>query len=155
MLRKGYIRPLESLVGHLILWVLKKNGKLRPCIDYRPLNKIIIKNRYPLPLMTEIWDKVGKARWFTTLDLKGAYNLIRMKEGHEWMIAFRTTRGHFEYLVMPFRLTNALVTFQTMIDIVLCKQIRVFVVVYLDDILIYLNTLKEHRQHVHEILQTL
>ncbi|EXX77699.1 gag-pol fusion protein [Rhizophagus irregularis DAOM 197198w] len=155
MLRKGYIRPSESPAGHPILWVPKKNGKLRPCIDYRPLNKITIKNRYPLPLMTEIRDKVGKARWFTTLDLKGAYNLIRMKEGHEWMTAFRTTRGHFEYLVMPFGLTNAPATFQTMIDTVLRKQIGVFVVVYLDDILIYSNTLEEHRQHVHEVLQTL
>ncbi|XWX00660.1 hypothetical protein V2A60_008681 [Cordyceps javanica] len=155
MLRKGYIRPSESPAGHPVLWVPKKNGKLRPCIDYRPLNKITIKNRYPLPLMIEIRDKVGKARWFTTLDLKGAYNLIRMKEGHEWMTAFRTTRGHYEYLVMPFGLTNAPATFQTMIDTVLRKQIGVFVVVYLDDILIYSNTLEEHKQHVHEVLQTL
>lgn len=155
MLRKGYIRPSESPAGHPILWVPKKNGKLRPCIDYRPLNKITIKNRYPLPLMTEIRDKVGKARWFTTLDLKGAYNLIRMKEGQEWMTAFRTTRGHFEYLVMPFGLTNAPATFQTMIDAVLRKQLGVFVVVYLDDILIYSNTLEEHKRHVHEVLQTL
>lgn len=155
MLRKGYIRPSESPAGHPILWVPKKNGKLRPCIDYRPLNKITIKNRYPLPLMTEIRDKVGKARWFTTLDLKGAYNLIRMKEGQEWMTAFRTTRGHFEYLVMPFGLTNAPATFQTMIDAVLRKQLGVFVVVYLDDILIYSNTLEEHKRHVHEVLQAL
>ena len=96
MLQKGYIRPSESPAGYPILWVPKKNGKLRPCIDYRHLNKITIKNRYPLPLMTEIRDKVGKAKWFTTLDLKGAYNLIRMKEGHEWMTAFRTSRGHYE-----------------------------------------------------------
>ncbi|TQV89904.1 retrotransposon nucleocapsid protein [Cordyceps javanica] len=155
MLRKGYIRPSESPAGHPVLWVPKKNGKLRPCIDYRPLNKITIKNRYPLPLTVEIRDKVGKAKYFTILDLKGAYNLIRMKKGHEWMTAFRTTKGHFEYLVMPFGLTNAPATFQTMIDTILRKQIGVFVVVYLDDILIYSNTLEEHKQHVHEVLQIL
>ncbi|TQV93704.1 pol protein [Cordyceps javanica] len=127
MLRKGYIRPSESPAGHPVLWVPKKNGKLRPCIDYRPLNKITIKNRYPLPLIVEIRDKVGKAKYFTTLDLRGAYNLIRMKEA----------------------------TFQTMIDTILRKQIGVFVVVYLDDILIYSNTLEEHKQYVHEVLQTL
>ncbi|KAG8424880.1 hypothetical protein J3458_022432 [Metarhizium acridum] len=155
MLQKGYIRPSESPAGYPILWVPKKNGKLRPCIDYRHLNKITIKNRYPLPLMTEIRDKVGKAKWFTTLDLKGAYNLIRMKEGHEWMTAFRTSRGHYEYLVMPFGLTNAPATFQRMIDTILRKQLGVFVVVYLDDILIYSDTLEEHKRHVHEVLQTL
>lgn len=155
MLEKGFIRPSESPAGYPILWVPKKNGKLRPCIDYRQLNEITIKNRYPLPLIIEIRDKVGRAWWFTTVDLKGAYNLIRIKRGHEWMTAFRTTRGHYEYLVMPFGLTNAPATFQTMIDNVLRKQIGVFVVVYLDDILIYSNTLEEHKQHVHEVLQTL
>ncbi|KAM3547144.1 hypothetical protein MY1884_009710, partial [Beauveria asiatica] len=155
MLRKGYIRPSESPAGYPILWVPKRNGKLRPCIDYRQLNDITIKNRYPLPLITEIRDKVGQARWFTTLDLKGAYNLIRMKDGHEWKTAFRTTRGHFEYLVMPFGLTNAPATFQTMIDNVLRKQLDNFVVVYLDDILIYSDTLEEHKKHVHEVLQVL
>lgn len=154
-LRLGHIRPSESPAGHPILWVPKKNGKLRPCIDYRSINKITIKNRYPLPLISEIRDKLGQAKWFTTLDLKGAYNLIRMAKGHEWKTAFRTTRGHFEYLVMPFGLTNAPATFQTMIDNVLRKQLDKFAVVYLDDILIYSNTLEEHRKHVHEVLQTL
>ncbi|TQV90158.1 pol protein [Cordyceps javanica] len=152
MLRKGYIRPSESPAGHPVLWVLKKNGKLRLYIDYRPLNKITIKNRYLLLLIVEIRDKVRKAKYFTTLNLRGAYNLIRMKEGHEWMTAFRTTKGHYEYLVMPFGLTNAPATFQTMIDTILRKQIGVFVVVYLDDILIYSNTLEEHKQHIHEVL---
>ncbi|OAA35974.1 pol protein [Beauveria brongniartii RCEF 3172] len=155
MLQKGYIRPSESPAGYPILWVPKKNGKLRPCIDYRQLNKITIKNRYPLPLIAEIRDKLGQAKWFTTLDLKGAYNLIRMAKGHEWKTAFRTTRGHFEYLVMPFGLTNAPATFQTMIDSVLRKQLDKFVVVYLDDILIYSDTLEEHKKHAHEVLQTL
>jgi len=154
-LRKGYIRPSTSPAGYPLLWVPKKNGKLRPCIDYRELNNITIKNRYPLPLITELKDKLYKAKWFTTLDLKGAYNLIRMKGGDEWKTAFRTTKGHFEYLVMPFGLTNAPATFQTMIDHVLRRQLDRFVVVYLDDILIFSETLEEHKKHVHEILQTL
>lgn len=154
-LRKGYIRPSQSPAGYPILFVPKKNGKLRLCVDYRQLNDITIKNRYPLPLITELRDRLHGAKWFTTLDLKGAYNLIRIKEGEEWKTAFRTRLGHYEYLVMPFGLTNAPATFQTMINDVLREYLDIFVVVYLDDILIFSKTLEEHRQHVHKILQRL
>ena len=155
MLAKGYIRPSTSPAGYPILFVPKKNGKLRLCVDYRHLNNITVKNRYPLPLISELRDRLCKAKWFTALDLKGAYNLIRMKEGEEWKTAFRTQEGHFEYLVMPFGLTNAPATFQTMIDHVLRAFLDVCVVVYLDDILIYSETLDEHREHVHKVLKTL
>jgi hypothetical protein len=154
-LRKGYIRPSTSPAGYPILFVPKKNGKLRLCVDYRQLNQITIKNRYPLPLIAELRDQLKDAQWFTTLDLKGAYNLIRIKEGEEWKTAFRTNQGHFEYLVMPFGLTNAPASFQTMIDHVLREYINVFVVVYLDDILIYSKDLESHKQHVHKVLKTL
>ena len=153
--RKGYIRPSTSSAGFPILFVPKKNGKLRLCVDYRQLNNITIKNRYPLPLITELQDKLHSAKWFTTLDLKGAYNLIRIKEGEEWKTAFRTKRGLYEYLVMPFGLTNAPASFQTMINDVLREYLDIFVVVYLDDILIFSKTLEEHRGHVHKILQKL
>jgi hypothetical protein len=154
-LKKGYIRPSQSPAGYPILFVPKKNGKYRLCVDFRQLNDITVKNRYPLPLISELRDRLHGANWFTALDLKGAYNLIRMKEGEEWKTAFRTTLGHYEYLVMPFGLTNAPATFQTMIDWILRDHIGSIVVVYLDDILIYSKTLEEHKGHVHTILQIL
>lgn len=154
-LRKGYIRPSQSPAGYPILFVPKKNGKLRLCVDYRKLNDITVKNCYPLPLISELRDTLVGAQWFTAIDLKGAYNLIRMKKGEEWKTAFITRQGHFEYLVMPFGLTNAPATFQTMINDVLRDFVDVFVVVYLDDILIFSKTLEEHKQHVHKVLQRL
>jgi transposase InsO family protein/murein DD-endopeptidase MepM/ murein hydrolase activator NlpD len=154
-LAKGYIRPSTSPAGYPILFVPKKNGKLRLCVDYRQLNDITIKNRYPLPLIKELRDRLQGAQWFTALDLKGAYNLIRMKKGEEWKTAFRTRYGHFETLVMPFGLTNAPATFQAMINHVLREYLDVFVIAYLDDILIYSKTLENHKEHVHKVLQTL
>jgi hypothetical protein len=154
-LRKGIIRPSTSPIGHAAFFVPKKNGKLRLVVDFRPLNEATIKNRYPLPLISELQDRLGKAQWFTALDLKGAFNLIRMKAGEEWKTAFRTRYGHYEYCAMPMGLTNAPATFQTMINNVLREYLDHFVVAYLDDLLIYSETLEEHKKHVHTILQTL
>ncbi|KAF4476546.1 Transposon Tf2-9 polyprotein [Colletotrichum fructicola Nara gc5] len=154
-LKKGYIRPSTSPAGSPILFVPKKNGKLRLCVDYRMLNEMTIKNRYPLPLIDEMRRLLHGANWFTALDLKGAYNLIRMKQGEEWKTAFRTRKGHFEYLVMPFGLTNAPATFQNMINQVLRKYVDICVVVYLDDILIFSPTLEKHKEDVHHVLQAL
>ena len=154
-LGNGYIRPSVSPAGYPFFFVPKKNGKERPVIDYRQLNDITIKNRYPLPLITELRDRLQGARWFTKLDLFGAYNLIRIKEGDEWKTAFRTRYGHYEYLVMPFGLTNAPATFQALINDVLREFLDDFVVVYLDDILIYSKTREENRRHVHKVLERL
>lgn len=154
-LQKGYIRPSRSPAGYPILFVPKKNGKLRLCVDYRQLNDITIKNRYPLPLIKELRDRLQGAQWFTALDLKGAYNLIRMKAGKEWKTAFRTRYGHYEYTVMPFGLTNAPASFQEMINQVLREYLDIFVIAYLDDILIFSPTLELHKQHVTQILQKL
>ena len=154
-LRKGYIRPSQSPAGYPILFVPKKNGKLRLCVDYRQLNNITIKNRYPLPLITELRDRLHGAKWFSTLDLKGAYNLIRVKEGDEWKTAFRTRLGHYEYLVMPFGLTNAPASFQAMINDVLREYLDIFVVAYLDDILVFSKTEEEHKEHMHKVLRKL
>lgn len=150
-----FIRPSTSPVGYPVLFVPKKNGKPRLCVDYRHLNDNTIKNRYPLPLIPELRDKLYGAEWFTALDLKGAYNLIRIKEGDEWKTAFRTRYGLYEYLVMPFGLTNAPASFQTMINNVLQDYLDVFVIVYLDDILIFSKTIEEHREHVHQVLRKL
>ncbi|KAH7468019.1 hypothetical protein FOMA001_g15870 [Fusarium oxysporum f. sp. matthiolae] len=123
----------------------KKNGKPRPVVDYRGVNARTIKDRTPLPLITELKDRLQGKKIFTALDLKGAYNLIRIKEGDEWKTAFRTRFGLFEYLVMPFGLTNAPATFQRMINSVLRQYLDIFVVCYLDDILIFSDNEEEHR----------
>ena len=154
-LRKGYIRPSTSPAGYPLFFVPKKNGKQRPVIDYRQLNDITIKNRYPLPLISELRDRLQGAQWFTKLDLLGAYNLVRIKEGDEWKTAFRTRYGHYEYLVMPFGLTNAPATFQALINDVLRDFLDDFVVVYLDDILVFSASLEDNRDHVHKVLQRL
>ena len=125
------------------------------CVDYRQLNEITIKNRYPLPLIAELQDKLYGAKYFTTLDLKGAYNLIRIKDGEEWKTAFRTKRGLYEYLVMPFGLTNTPASFQTIINDVLREYIDIFVIVYLNDILIYSEDLKTYKGHIYQVLKKL
>jgi transposase InsO family protein len=154
-LAKGFIRESQSPAGFPVLFVPKKDGELRPCIDYRKLNEITIKNRYPLPNINELQDRLAGAMYFTALDMRGAYNLIRMKEGEEWKTAFRTRYGHYEYLVMPFGLTNAPATCQALVNNVLRAHLDITVVAYLDDILVYSKTLEEHVTHVREVLACL
>ena len=154
-LRKGFIRPSSSPAGYPILFVPKKDGTLRLCVDYRQLNDITIKNRYALPLMSELTDRLRGKKCYTKLDLRGAYNLIRMKDGEEWKTAFRTKYGHYEYTVMPFGLTNAPATMQSLVNDTLREYLDRFCVVYLDDILIFSDNEKEHEGHVTTVLQAL
>ncbi|CAD0040808.1 unnamed protein product [Aureobasidium pullulans] len=155
-LARGFIRKSESPAGYPILFAPKKDGSLRLCVDYRKINDITIKNRYPLPNIEELQDRLSKAKWFSKIDLKGAYNLIRMKEGEEWKTAFRTRYGHYEYLVMPFGLTNAPATCQMMINDTLREYLDRTVVAYLDDILIYTNgNLEQHVKDVQQVLTKL
>ncbi|KAF5701029.1 reverse transcriptase domain-containing protein [Fusarium globosum] len=156
MLRKGHIRTSKSSAGYPVMFVPKPNtDKLRLVVDYRQLNEITEKDRTPLPLITELKDRLFGKQFFTALDLKAAYNLIRIKEGDEWKTAFRTKYGLFEYLVMPFGLTNAPAVFQRMITNVLREYLDIFVVCYLDDILIFSDTEEEHTEHVHKVLKAL
>ena len=154
-IEKGWIRPSRSPTGAPILFVPKKGGQLRLCVDYRALNRLTRKNRAPLPLIGEILDRLGRAKVYTKLDLKDAYYRIRIKEGDEWKTAFRCRYGHFEYCVMPFGLANAPATFQTFINEVLGDLVDNICIVYLDDILIYSNSEEEHTQHVHRVLERL
>lgn len=118
-LKAGLIRPSSSAAVAGFFFVEKKDGTLRPCIDYSPLNEITIKNRYPLPLMSTVFDQLQCAKIFTKIDLRNAYHLVRIGEGDEWKTGFNTPNGHYEYLVMPFGLTNAPAVFQAMINDVL------------------------------------
>lgn len=154
-LSTGFIRPSTSPAGAGFFFVSKKDGGLRPCIDYRGLNKITVRNRYPLPLISTAFDLLQGATIFSKLDLRNAYHLIRIKEGDEWKTAFNTPSGHYEYQVMPFGLTNAPAVFQALINDVLRDMINVFVFVYLDDILIFSKSLHEHHHHVRLVLHRL
>lgn len=153
--RKGWIRPSQSEAGAPIFFVPKKDGGLRLCVDYRGLNAITAKNRYPLPLISETLDRLAGANLFTKLDLRDAYHRIKIRVGDEWKTAFRTRYGHFEYQVMPFGLANAPATFQAYINRALSSLLDVCCVVYLDDILIYSRNLEEHRAHVAMVLNRL
>ena len=115
-LAKGFIRPSQSPAGSPIVFARKKDGSLRLCVDYRGLNRVTKKNRYPLPLISELIDSLKDAKYFTKLDVRWGYNNVRIKEGDEWKAAFRTNRGLFEPLVMFFGLTNSPATFQTMMN---------------------------------------
>ena len=154
-LKKGWIRHSTSPAGAPILFVPKKDKELRLCVDYRGLNKLTIKNRYPLPLICEILDRLAGAKVYTKLDLKDAYHRIRIRRGDEWKTAFRTRYGHFEYQVLPFGLANTPATFQAYINLALAGYLDDFCVVYLDDILIYSKSEKEHRYHVSKVLERL
>ena len=154
-LEKNFIQPSTSPAGSPILFVKKKDGSLRLCVDYRGLNKVTIKNRYPLPLIGELLDRFKMANYFTKIDLRGAYNLVRIVKGDEWKTAFRTRYGHFEYKVMPFGLCNAPASFQYFMNDILSDCLDIFCVVYLDDILIFSPNLNDHIKHVKEILTCL
>ncbi|KAJ1571010.1 hypothetical protein NDA11_006716 [Ustilago hordei] len=151
-LEKGFIRPSKSPARSPVLFVPKKDGGLRLCVDYRGLNEITVKNRAPLPLIEEQLFLLRKARIYTKLDLRAAYNLIRIAKGDEWKTAFGTQLGLYEYLVMPFGLANAPAHFQSFINDIFRDIIGIYVVVYLDDFLIFSDTEEAHVKHVTEVL---
>ena len=138
-LANGFIQSLKSPAGALILFVRKPDGSLRLCVNYRGLNNLTIKNRYPHPLIGESLDWLRRAKQFTQLDLTSAYHRMRIKEGDKWKTAFITQYSHFEYQVMPFGLSNAPASIQGYINKILVEKLDVFVIVYLDDILIYIE----------------
>ena len=154
-LAAGIIRPSSSPAGAGFFFVEKKDGSLRPCIDYRGLNNITTKNRYPLPLISSAFELLEGATIFTKLDLRNAYHLVRIREGDEWKTAFNTPTGHYEYLVMPFGLTNAPAVFQSLVNDILRDMLNKFVFVYLDDILIFSKNERDHVHHVQSVLQRL
>jgi len=151
----GWIRRVRSGQASPIMFVKTKDGKLRLCAHYRALNEVINKDRYPLPLINEAFDWLGGAKYFTKLDIKDAYHNIRFREGDEWKKTFSTKLGTYEYRVMPFGLCNAPAAFQRWINEVLMEHIDMCCIVYLDDVLIYSNTLQHHPKDVSNILEAI
>ena len=151
-LQKGHIQPSSSPYGAPILLVRTKTGDLRLCVDYRALNNQTVKDRYPLPRIEEMLDQLRGARVFTKFDLTSGYHQIAVASEGVHKTAFRTRYGHFEFRVMPFGLTNAPATFQRLMNNVLRPYLDKFVVVYLDDILVYSRDLSEHREHLRLVL---
>jgi hypothetical protein len=153
LLDKEFIRVSNSPAAAPVLFVRKPGGGLRFCCDYRALNKLTRKDRYPLPLIQETLNRIGKAKWFTKIDVIAAFHKIRVKEGDEWKTAFRTRFGLFEWLVTPFGLANAPSTFQRYINYTLQEFLDDFVSAYIDDILVFTDgTCQQHREHVRKVL---
>ena len=155
LLEKGFIQPSKSPFGAPILFVKKKDGKLRMCIDYRALNQITIKNRCPLPRIDDLLDRLQGAKYFTCLDLRSGYHQVLVHPDDVEKTAFRTRYGHFEFKVLPFGLCNAPATFQTLMNDVFREEVDDFVLVYLDDIMIFSKTPQDHLDHVRRVLQKL
>nr|GFC26877.1 retrotransposon protein [Tanacetum cinerariifolium] len=198
LLERGFIRPSVSPWGAPVLFVKKKDGSMRLCIDYRELNKITIRNRYPLPRIDDLFDQLHGAMHFSKIDLRSDYHQLRVKEqdiaktafrtryGHyEFLVmpfgltyadhfdfastrfsrrvkeqdmsktAFRTRYGHYEFLVMPFGLTNAPAVFMDLMNRIFHEYLDKFVIVFIDDIIVFSKSKEEHENHLRTILQTL
>ncbi|GJY99620.1 putative nucleotidyltransferase, ribonuclease H [Tanacetum coccineum] len=152
---KGFIRPSSSPWGAPVLFVKNKDGSFRMCIDYRELNKLTIKNRYPLPRIDDLFDQLQGSRYFSKIDLRSGYHQLRVREEDIPKTAFRTRYGHFELTVMPFSLSNAPAVFMDLMNPVCKPYLDKFVVVFIDDILIYSKSQEEHEVHLKLILELL
>jgi hypothetical protein len=155
LLDKGYIRPSSSPWGCPSLFMKKKDQSLRLCVDYRPLNVITIKNKYPLPCIDILFDQLASARVFSKVNLRSGYYQIKIRPEDVPKTAFSTRYGLYEYLVMSFGLTNAPAHFIYLMNSVFMPELDKFVVVFIDDILIYSKSEEEHAQHLRVILQWL
>ncbi|KAL2237827.1 UNVERIFIED_CONTAM: Retrovirus-related Pol polyprotein from transposon opus [Sesamum indicum] len=155
MLESGIIKPAKSPYGAPVLFQKKADGSLSLCCDYRALNKITVKNKYPIPLVADCFDRLSRANYFTKIDLRSGYWQVRIKEGDEAKTIVVTRYGAFEFLLMPFGLTKAPATFSTLMNQVLHGFLDEFVVVYLDDIVVYNRTLIEHADHLRQVLTRL
>ncbi len=152
---KKFIRKSQSLTKYSILFISKLNESLRLCVDYKALNNITIKNSYSLLLIAELQNRLQSVQWFTKFNIFKTFNQIWIKEENKWKTVFCTQLEHYKYLIMSFNLINASIMFQTFMNNVLQCYLNQFVIVYLNDILVYSKTKKKHVQHVKKVLQTL
>ena len=155
LLDKGFMKPSTSPWGALVLFAKKKGKTLRLCVDYRQWNRVMIQNRYLLPRINDLFDQLRGARVYSKIDLRTGYHQLRLRETDIPKTAFRTRYGHFEFTVMPFGLTNALAAFMDLMQRVFQPYLDQFVVVFMDDILIYSQSEWEHEYHLRIVLQLL
>jgi hypothetical protein len=155
LLDKGFIRPSTSPWGCLALFLKKKDESLRLCIDYRPLNAVTIKDKYPLPRIDVLFDQLVRAKVFSKIDLRSSYHQIKIRASDILKTAFSTRYGLYEYLVMSFGLTNAPAYFMYLMNSVFTPELDKFVVVFIDDILVYSKNEEKHAGHLHVVLQCL
>ena len=151
----GLIRPISNPNAYSVIMVKKKDGTLRTCLDFRALNKKIVKNIYHIPSIDELMDELHGSNFFSNIDLRSSYHQIRMREEDIPKTAFKCHYGHFDFFVMHFGLKNTPTTFQSCIKNIFHKQIRNVVLVFFEDILIYNKTWKEHLHHLEEVLKIL
>ncbi|GJW01244.1 putative reverse transcriptase domain-containing protein [Tanacetum coccineum] len=152
---KGFIRPSSTSWGAPILFFKKKDGSFRMCIDYRELNKLTVKNRYPLPRIDDLFDQLQGSSIYSKIYLRSGYHQLRVREEDIPKTAFRTRYGHYEFQVMPFGLSNAPAVFMDLMNHVCKPYLDKFVIVFIDDILIYSRNEKEHEEHLKTILELL
>jgi hypothetical protein len=155
LLTKGYIKPSKSPYGAPVLFVHKKDGTLRMCVDYKAFNKATVKNRYPLPRIDDLFDRFSGTKVFSRIDLCLGYYQIQIAKGDEEKTACRTRYGSYKFLEMPFELSNAPATFCTLMNDIFREWLDDFVVVYIGNILIYIGSLKEHAEHLRKVFQRL
>jgi hypothetical protein len=155
LLERDYIRQSKSRFGIPVLFISKKDGKFRMCIDYRALNKITIKNNYPLPRVDDLLDRLAGAKVFSRIDLKSGYYQIRIAKEDIEKTACRTRYGSYDFVVMPFRLYNAPATFTTLMNSMFHHESDDFMVVYIDDILVFSKSKEEHAKHLEVVLKKL
>ncbi|CAA0816394.1 Unknown protein, partial [Striga hermonthica] len=155
LLQLGFIRPSVSPWGAPILFVKKKDESMRMCIDYRDLNRLTIKNKYPLPRIDDLFDQLRGACVFSMIDLRSSYHQLKIKESDIAKTTFRTRYGHYEFVVMPFGLSDAPAVFMDLMNRIFHPYLDQFVIVFIDDILIYSKSQKEHEEHLRVVLETL
>ncbi|GJY87325.1 putative nucleotidyltransferase, ribonuclease H [Tanacetum coccineum] len=155
LLERGFIRPSVSLWGTPVLFLKKKDGSMRLCIDYRELNRITVRNKYPLPRIDDLFDQLQGAKFFSKIDLRSGYHQLRVKEQDISKTAFRSRYGHYEFLMMPFGLTNAPAIFMDLMNRVFHEYLDKFFIVFIDDILVYSKMREEHEDHLRIVLEIL
>ena len=155
MLQQGLIRPSSSSFSSPVLLVRKKDGSYRFCVDYRYLNALTVKSKFPIPIFDQLIDELAGASWFSTLDLISGYHQVRLQPGEEFKTAFQTHTGHFEFVVMPFGLSGAPGTFQNAMNTTLASLLRKCVLVFFDDILVYSKSFGDHLEHLAAVFQLL
>ena len=155
LLSKGFIRPSTSPLGAPVLFVKKKDGSLRLCIDYRQLNQATICNQYPFPRIDELFDQLQGSRVYSKIDLRSGYHQLKVWENDVSKTAFRTRYGHYEFLVIPFGLTNAPAAFMDLMNRVFSPYLDKFVIVFIDDILVYSGSPEEHAEHLRTVMKIL